>query len=214
MGRNHRKIKKMGKKLNFLYFLLVLLLAFSCAPKPGSEQKAADMAKEQEALSAGKTSEADAIVEEEAYIPVFSDSLKSYTIALKPGTGFVALNEKGEILYEVFPYDNGPDYPADGYFRIVANGKIGYADEETGEVSIPPQYAAARPFEHGYAPVCPDCETRADGEYSSWVNGKWGLIDKQGRVVVAPQFEEILEVAEDGRVLAVDAGVQKWIKIE
>ena len=128
--------------------------------------------------------------------------------------GFVGIDRTEKVLYEVFPYDAGPDYPSEGLFRIVENGKIGYADLEHGAIRIKPEYPAASPFQNGYAQVCPDCETRADGEYSSWVNGKWGLIDKQGRVVVAPQFEEILEVAEDGRVLAVDAGVQKWIKIE
>ncbi|MCB0614352.1 MAG: WG repeat-containing protein [Phaeodactylibacter sp.] len=198
----------MGKS-KFLYCLLILLSpAFSCAPK------GADATKEPEALSSGKNGEADAPVEEEAYIPVFSDGSKDYTIVLKPGIGFVALDKKGEALYEVFPYDNGPDYPADGYFRIVDNGKIGYADEETGQTMIQPQYAAARPFENGYAPVCPDCETQTDGEYSSWVNGKWGLIDKRGRVVVEPQFEEILEVTEDGRVLVVAGGKQRWEKIK
>ncbi|MCB9300882.1 MAG: WG repeat-containing protein [Lewinellaceae bacterium] len=187
------------------FFLFSILLAFSCSNKPGSGQRTADTAIEEESQAA---------IEEQTNEPVFfSDTSKSYTIVLKPDIGFVAVNKKGETLYEVFPYDNGPDYPSDGYFRIIDKGKIGYADEETGAVRISPQYAAARPFENGYAAICPGCESQKDGEYSSWVNGKWGLIDKNGKVVIKPRFEEILEISKDGRVLAVEGGEEKWVKL-
>lgn len=193
-----------------IYTLLILMFTFSCSSRPGGGQSAAEQAEAEETLSEGRAAEP----EEEAYPGFLSDTSKNYAIVFKPGAGLVAMNKKGEMLYQVFLYDNGPDYPSEGYFRIVKNGRIGYADEETGEVRIQPQYAAARPFENGYAPVCPDCESKKDGEHSLWVNGKWGLIDKQGRIVAPPQFEEILEIGKDGRVLVAVKGAQKWMKIE
>ena len=204
----------MDLKPSILYGLLTLWLAFSCSPKPGGGQKAAGQTGEETTPLMDKAGEETAEVEEEGYPAGFSSSSANYAIVLKPDLGFVAVNKAGEIMYKVFLYDNGPDYPADGYFRIVETGKIGYADVETGEIRIHPQYAAARPFENGYAAVCPDCETKTDGEYSSWVNGKWGLIDKNGEVVIQPQFEEIREVAEGGRVLVTKGGQQKWVEIE
>ena len=44
---------------------------------------------------------------------------------------WVIMDSKKKVLYEIFPYDNGPDYPSEGLFRIVQNGKIGYAHENT-----------------------------------------------------------------------------------
>lgn len=193
------------------YCLAILLLAVGCSPKAESRQTATDNDEEKERQPSGETL---AETEEDPYPLVFSDSSKGYTIVLKPDIGLVARNREGKTLYQVFMYDNGPDYPSDGYFRIVEKGKIGYADEETGEVRIRPQYAAARPFENGYAPICPACETVTDGEYSRWVNGKWGLIDKQGRVVVEPRFARILEIAEGGKALVENEEGEEWIEIK
>ncbi len=41
---------------------------------------------------------------------------------------WVVVDEQKTVLYDVFIYDNGPDAPADGLYRIVKDGKIGYAD--------------------------------------------------------------------------------------
>lgn len=133
---------------------------------------------------------------------------------VKPEVGFVGIDRTEKVLYEVFPYDAGPDYPSEGLFRIVENGKIGYADLEHGAIRIKPEYPAASPFQNGYAQVCPDCETLQDGEYSSWVNGKWGLIGRDGELVLAPQFEEIKQIEPDGRVLVVKDGAEQWVEIK
>ena len=193
-----------------IYGLFILMTACCCSPRPDGGQSTAEQAAAEETRSANRAAEP----EEEAYPEFPAGTSKDYAFVFKPDAGLVAVNKAGETLYQVFLYDNGPDYPSDGYFRIVKNGKIGYADEETGAVRIKPQYAAAYPFVNGYAPVCPDCVTEEDGEYSRWVNGKWGLIDKEGRVALRPEFEEILEVGKDGRALVAVNGGQKWVRIE
>lgn len=95
---------------------------------------------------------------------------------------WVILDNKKRILYDVFIYDNGPDYPADGFIRIIKNDKIGYADAVTYIIVIEPQFDCAYPFENGKAKVSNQCQTIKDGEYSIWKSDSWQYIDKQGKL--------------------------------
>jgi WG containing repeat len=83
-------------------------------------------------------------------------------------------------LYEVFLYDNGPDYPAEGLIRVVKNGKIGYADAQTYAIVIEPQYDCAYPFENGKAKVSKHCQTIKDGEHSVWESDAWEYVERGG----------------------------------
>lgn len=93
-------------------------------------------------------------------------------------------------MYKVFPFDNGPDYAADGLFRIVTNNKIGYADEATGKVIIKPQFDCAFPFENGVAKVGLNCTTHSDGEHSYWTSNNWFYINKKGKKTNLPSSKE------------------------
>jgi hypothetical protein len=94
---------------------------------------------------------------------------------------WVIMDDQKTALYEVFLYDNGPDYPSEGLLRVVKNGKIGYADANTYEIVIEPQFDCAFPFENGKARVSKQCRTVEDGEYSIWESEAWEYVDKQGR---------------------------------
>ncbi|WP_373549749.1 WG repeat-containing protein [Haliscomenobacter sp.] len=93
---------------------------------------------------------------------------------------WVVVDEQKTVLYDVFLYDNGPDAPADGLYRIVKDGKIGYADESTNAIVIEPQYDCAYPFENGKAKVSTNCKTVKDGEYDVWESDAWQFINKTG----------------------------------
>jgi hypothetical protein len=93
---------------------------------------------------------------------------------------WVVVDEQKTVLYEVFPFDNGPDTPSDGLYRIVKDGKIGYADAITNAIVITPQYDCAFPFENGKAKVSIDCQTTKDGDHSVWTSDAWQFIDKKG----------------------------------
>lgn len=69
------------------------------------------------------------------------------------------------------------DYPSGGVFRIVRDGKIGSA---TGKIAIKPIFACAWTFENGMAKVALDCQTRSDGEHSTWVSDHWFYINRAG----------------------------------
>lgn len=115
------------------------------------------------------------------YIMQFTDTFRTYAIVLDSFAGFVGIDRKENKMYNIFPYDNSPDAPAEGLFRIVKDGKIGYADYETGEVVIPIQYPCAWPFKDGKAKVAVNCKDIDDGEHSRWESEHWFYIDKTGK---------------------------------
>lgn len=117
------------------------------------------------------------------YAMCFTDTFITYAIVVKSNIDFIAIDRKENVLYKVFTFDNGPDYPSDGLFRIIENGKIGYADSMTGKVVIKPQFDCAWSFENGVAEVSNDCKTQSDGEHSIWLSDHWFYIDKTGKKV-------------------------------
>lgn len=121
------------------------------------------------------------------YLFCFTDTFRSFAIVDKSGEGIVGIDRQDRVLYSLFIFDNGPDYPSDGLFRIKTAGKIGYADSATGKVVIDPQYACAWPFENGMAKVALECQTRSEGEHSTWISDHWFFINKKGvRINPAP----------------------------
>jgi len=121
------------------------------------------------------------------YSMCFTDTFRTFAIVTIPKRGFVAIDRKENILFDVFPFDNGPDYPSDGLFRIIANNKIGYADPFTGKIVIAPQFECAWPFENGLARVSIKCTTQSDGEHSTWLSDNWYYIDKKGKKAEKPK---------------------------
>lgn len=93
-----------------------------------------------------------------------------------------AIDQKENRLYEVYWFDNGPDYVKNGLFRIKRNGKIGYANN-IGKIVIEPQFDCASSFENEKAKVTFDCELKKDGEYSSMQSENWFYIDKTGNKI-------------------------------
>lgn len=127
------------------------------------------------------TPRGDTIIPFGTYRYFDSKVITEYGIVIKPKGGIVAIDTRGEELYEVFIFDNGADYPQEGLFRILKNGLMGYADYKTGKIVIPPQYQCAYPFNGGRAKVSFKCTTIDDGEYSIWESSEWFYIDTEGK---------------------------------
>lgn len=126
-----------------------------------------------------------------------SGTSKKYFIEYLEGEGFTAFDAEGKKLFTIFPYDNGPDYTSEGLFRIIKNGKIGYANE-SGEIIISPRFDAALPFHSGLAGFCEGCVSEKVDEHSVWSGGLWGFINKQGIVVIPAQYDKIMSDFEEG----------------
>jgi len=127
-------------------------------------------------------SKGDTIIPVGKYYYCYTDTVRNLGIVMEKGGRIIGIDRKGNELFEVFKYDNGPDYVSDGLFRIIKNGEIGYADIN-GKVKIKPQFNCAYPFKNGVAKVSKKCITEKMGEYSIWKSDNWFNIDKQGRQI-------------------------------
>lgn len=103
---------------------------------------------------------------------------------------WVCINSKNQILLESFLYDNGPDYIVESLARFVENAKIGFHDERCQKV-IEAQYDFVYPFENGYAIVCNGCELKPEGEHKRILGGKYGIINRKGKLVLPIDYEAI-----------------------
>jgi len=59
----------------------------------------------------------DTIIPSGKYSMCFTDTFITYAIVAKP-SGFVAVDRQEKVMYKVFAFDNGPDYPKDGLLRM------------------------------------------------------------------------------------------------
>jgi hypothetical protein len=124
----------------------------------------------------------DTVIPFETYDICYTDSFKRGAIVYKEGVGFIAIDKKQNVLFQVFPFDNGPDYPSEGLFRIIENGKIGFADTDFNIV-IKPQFDCAFPFEGETAKVSFDCVKVKEREHIIWQSKSWSMINRKGEKV-------------------------------
>lgn len=127
-------------------------------------------------------SNGDTVIEMGKYYYCYTDTLRNYAIVMEHGGSLIAIDKDETKLFDVFWYDNGPDYINEGLFRIKKNDKIGYANEE-GEIVIVPRFDCASSFENGLAKVSNSCTLKKVGEHEEieWID--FNLIDKDGRIV-------------------------------
>ena len=129
----------------------------------------------------------DTVIPFNKYDMIFTDTFRSCAIVLKSSFGFMGIDRNENFLFNIFPFDNGPDYPSEDLFRIIDKGKIGYANLN-GEIIIAPQFDCAYPFKNGKAKVSNNCISVSDdkwGEYHSWESNDWYFIDKKGKRIIA-----------------------------
>lgn len=124
----------------------------------------------------------DTVIPFGKYAEAFSDTIYSFGSVYDTAKGFIGIDLKGAELFEIFAFDNGPDYIEDGMFRIVKDGLIGYANE-AGEIVIEPQYTCAYPFENGKAQVSTNCTETIEFEMTKWESDEWFYINKTGKVI-------------------------------
>ncbi len=84
-------------------------------------------------------------------------------------------------LAPVLPFDNWADDFRGGLARSPVGGKIGYIDRRLNLV-IPAIYDGADKFYGGLADVCFGCHAETQNEMTYNVGGRWGCIDRHGRL--------------------------------
>lgn len=125
------------------------------------------------------TPQGDTVIPLGKYFHCYTDTFRTQAVVLDQDGICKAIDRNEEEIYRVMWYDNGPDYLVDGLFRIIRDGKTGYANEQ-GDVVIEPQFACAFPFENGKAKVALNCTLTEDGEYTVMESDEWFYIDKTG----------------------------------
>lgn len=134
----------------------------------------------------------------------------------KGGKDWYTIDKSGQILFKNYFFDNGPDYYVSGLTRFVDKGKIGFADKN-GKIVIPAtfDFALAFSFSEPITIVSQGC--REEECHSSspnnchnreMVGGKWGAIDKQGKIVIPIEYDKY-EPQEDTISLIKDKKVYK-----
>jgi hypothetical protein len=175
----------------FLLRLAPLVLAAACRPDapaaPGSDPLLRLVHRPSGDECAYLSAAGDTVIPFGRYYLSETPRFDKVAVVLKPQDGWVGIDRHERVLYHVFIYDNGPDYPAEGVRRIVdAAGRIGFADSASERVVLAPRYEAAFPFAHGRARVGSCCQVLRDGEHWLWSCAEWHYIDHQGRVAAAP----------------------------
>ncbi len=103
----------------------------------------------------------------------------NHAAVLTQDRGFVLIDWDGKIKFEIFNYDNGPDYFSGGLARYVDGKKMGYFDF-TGQVAIKAAWDFVLPFEEGKATVIIGGSMKRENEHSFWTGGKRSLINNAG----------------------------------
>lgn len=166
------------------YALWLLALLAACTTAPTAPTTDYLLLTEDEAGYGYRDGAGNTVVPTGKYAHIFTDTFRQHAMVVTQEGAIVLIDRQEQVLYEVYKYDNGPDYPAEGLFRIVQNGKIGFADAESYAVVIAPQFDCAFPFEEGgRARVSNACTTVQEGDYSIWESEAWQRIDKTGKIV-------------------------------
>lgn len=141
-----------------------------------------------------RNAQGDTMTPADKYLICETDTFRSYAKVLQPHGDWIGINQAEDVLYKIHLSDNGPDYPKEGLFRIWKNGKMGYADEQTGKIILYPQYSCDFPFENGKAKVsltnCVSKPVDKYGEYHYWETEEWIYIDHYGKKVDPPKPKE------------------------
>lgn len=178
-----------------VYLVLIALCFIACSQTQNTKTSEPDKAKSEskskkgvlvlieseEGLQGYVDEKGDTVIAMGKYSYCFTDSFRNFAIVASD-KGLIGINRDETQLFNVYMYDNGPDYIADGLFRIIKDKKIGYANTN-GEVILEPQYTCAYPFKDGKAKVAMNCSTHKDGEHAFWESEEWFFIDKKGNRV-------------------------------
>jgi hypothetical protein len=123
--------------------------------------------------------EGDTMIAAGKYAYIFTDTFEQVAIVMTKDNRCIAIDKNEKELFEVYVFDNGPDYVQDGLYRIIQGDKMGYANE-AGEIIIEPRFKCATPFSNKQARVAYECDFVEDGEHMRIENAKWIYIDTEG----------------------------------
>ncbi|AOP36092.1 hypothetical protein A0128_14220 [Leptospira tipperaryensis] len=105
-------------------------------------------------------------------------------------SGWSCIDETNRVLLNPFLFDNGPDPFFGGLARFKENNKIGFFDSHCNKI-IAAQFDFAFPFEEDFTVVCLGCKSVKMDEHSTIEGGNYGLIDKNGKIIIPIEYDSI-----------------------
>ncbi|MBN2693789.1 WG repeat-containing protein [bacterium] len=96
------------------------------------------------------------------------------------------LNKIANVVF----FDNAPDDFHDGLRRVIENKKYGFINKKN-KITVKPSFDFAEPFYKGYSIVANDVVFKAMDEHTMVTGGKWGVIDKNGKVLIELKYDSI-----------------------
>ena len=153
------------------------------------------------------------------YHMVYTDTLCRMATVMTTEWEVICIDRHDNILCRPFIFDNGPDYVSEGVFRIVENGKMGFADTN-GNIVIPAVFDFVAPFGEGVE------ELKEEGvagyvmggyrhylpgdEYWTWAGGyESGYINHTGQ-----RFAKISKIKNGKRKAWTRKGKRLWLDKE
>ena len=128
-------------------------------------------------------------------------------VLLKDKKGVYAIDRSEKVLFQVCSFELGPDIISNGLFRIIENGKIGFANMN-GKIVVKHNWGFIFPFqENGLAIFCEKGNwIWIDKEHRKFSGGKWGAMDTKGNIVIPAMYDDGKEnyLKKDG----------KWYKVK
>ena len=107
------------------------------------------------------------------YPMAFTDTITHIGFVSDSSGMIKCFNNEGKFLFNVFQFDNGPDYPVEGLFRIVGENNL---------IVIAPQYLFARPFKDSKTQVTNSGKMMKDSSnvdaHEYWQSDNWQVITR------------------------------------
>lgn len=191
----------------FIHLLFVFILAISCQSQQIGNLTAFE---DENGLYGYKNAKGEVVIPAQ-YLVVFDEEFTNKIAFVASEKDIVAIDKQGNYVLTPFIFDNGPDYPSEGVFRIVENKKMGFADLN-GNIIIPPTFDFVRPFADGRAAFNKGGQMQQDGEYQMLKGGTWGFIDKKGKIVIPPIYTDVSDF--ENKKATVTTEEQKNISID
>jgi hypothetical protein len=174
-------------KRNYSCFLLALLCISATALAHAAECRYIPLNRQQGLSMQG---ECGKLTGEDGF-RIFPSHLKK--MSFTEGLAEVFVNDKvfyvsksGKAVH-IYLFDNGADYFSEGLARTISGGKFGFVDNRLNLI-IKPKYDFAFPFKKGVAVVCNECRPVSEGEHRLMAEGRWGVINKSGRIVIPMEY--------------------------
>lgn len=141
---------------------------------------------------------------------LYSDTLEKIGLVYDSlSNQILAIDRRGDVVFNVYRLEIGPDRISNNLFRILANNKVGFGNLK-GKTVIEPQYGWCDSFNEGLAVCCQNCIEVSGSEGHSYMQGgTWFYINKRNKQVLG-SYDHATSFF-NGQAVIQKEGIKYWI---